>query len=263
MGATPPLAERKGEPEMLTSHNIVEDGPRSEYADKLCAELDRMAHAQFESEEFRLLAEVPLTMERARFFSVQLILYGANRRDCWAYVQARAPYDVKQAIWHHEGDELINDSRAGTDHVTLMSREAGALGVTVEQITGAEPTPLIRASLYGFLHLALDLPWLGALTSSHFLERRNNSKLIKGGGSSFRWRDRLVNELGIDPEKLTSTNVHVEADEEHSDMIEAAILRHARDEASYNEVLNGARECAEMDRAFRGAMAHGMLAIPE
>jgi pyrroloquinoline quinone (PQQ) biosynthesis protein C len=136
-----------------------------------------------------------------------------------------------------------------------------ALGVTADELASAETTPLVRAALLAFTHLATNLPWLGGLTASHFLERRNNTKLVKGGGASFRWRDRLVNELGIEPELLISTNVHVEADEDHSDMIEDAIVRHVTDEESYKAALDGARECIHIDRAYRGAVAHGMRAI--
>lgn len=246
---------------MLTSHTVTLDGPRSKFADKLVEELNRLINEQIVSPEFQLLWQTPLTIDRARFYSLQLIFYGANRRDCWAHVQARAPYDVKQAIWRHEQDELIHDPRGGADHVTLMSREAMALGVTEEELAAAETTPLVRAALLAFTHLATNLPWLGALTASHFLERRNNTKLVKGGGASYRWRDRLVNELGIDPALLISTSVHVEADEDHSDMIEEAIVRHVTDEESYKTALYGARELMHIDRAYRGAVAHGMRAI--
>lgn len=249
---------------MLTSHTIVEDHPPSKHAKKLVKELDRMANEQFASPEFRLLAKTPLTMARAKFYSVQLVFYAANRRDCWAYVQARAPYDVKQAIWHHEQDELIHDPRGGTDHMSLMSREALALGMTDEEFAAAKPTPLVRAALLSFTHLASSLPWLSALTASHFLERRNNPKVIKdGAGSTVRWRRRLIDELGIDPQLLASSNVHAVADEEHSDMIESAILRHVEDEESYKAALLGAIECSQIDRAFRGALAHGMRAIED
>jgi hypothetical protein len=60
------------------------------YTIKLEHELNRMINAQFESPEFRLLADTPLTMVRARYYAVQLVFYAFNRRDCWAYVQARA-----------------------------------------------------------------------------------------------------------------------------------------------------------------------------
>ncbi len=246
---------------MLTSHTVTLDGPRSIFADQLVEDLNILINEQIVSPEFQLLWETPLTIDRAKFYALQLIFYGANRRDCWAHVQARSPYDVKQAIWAHEQDELIHDPRGGADHVTLMTREAMALGVTEDELANAETTPLVRAALLAFTHLACNLPWLGALTASHFLERRNNTKLIKGGGSSYRWRDRLVNELGIDPAKLKSLSVHVEADEDHSDMMEDAIVRHVRDEESDKTALNGARELMHIDRAYRGAVAHGMRAI--
>ena len=39
----------------------------SRYAEKLENELNRMVNEQFDSAEFRLLAETPLTLARARF----------------------------------------------------------------------------------------------------------------------------------------------------------------------------------------------------
>jgi len=202
------------------------------YADRLREELDGLVNEQFVSPEFKFLYETPLTIERARFHTVQMRFYTMNRRDCWAYVQARAPVDVKQAIWHHEEDELISDSRTGVDHITMVGREALALGVTEKELAEAKPSPVIHASLLAFTQLALTLPWLGALLSSHFLERRNNNDLIKSpeGGSSVRWRKRLVNELGIDQEKLISVNVHAVADVEHSDLIWNAIAKHVVDD---------------------------------
>jgi pyrroloquinoline quinone (PQQ) biosynthesis protein C len=232
------------------------------YTVKLENELNRMINAQFESPEFRLLADTPLTMARARYYAVQLVFYAFNRRDCWAYVQARAPLDVKQAIWHHEEDELIKDPRGGADHITLMNREAVALGITEAELAAAQPAPMIKAALYAFSYIASLQPWLSSLTASHFLERRNNNKLLTSGrGSSVRWRDRLVAELGIDPAGLSSSNVHMVADEEHSDLIWDTISRHVTDEESYKLALQGARESAQLDRAVRGALACGMRMI--
>jgi pyrroloquinoline quinone (PQQ) biosynthesis protein C len=233
------------------------------HATKLEHELNRMINAQFESPEFRLLADTPLTMARARYYAVQLVFYAFNRRDCWAYVQARAPLDVKQAIWHHEQDELIVDPRGGTDHMTLMSREAVALGVTQQELAASQPTPLVKAALMAFCYNASTLPWLAGLVQSHFMERRNNNTLIKSGagGSSVRWRDRLIKELGVDPKGLSSSNVHVVADEEHSDLIWGAVERYVTDEDSYKAALQGAREAAQLDLAVRAALASGMRMI--
>lgn len=236
---------------------------QSKFADQLAGELDRMCIAQFETPEFRLLFETPLTMTRARFYAVQLVLYGINRRGCWAYVQAKAPYDVKQTIWHHEKDELILDPRAGTDHVTLMSRESKAIGVTEQELEDAAPTPLTKAAFMAFDHLNSSSHWLASFTASHFLERRNNSDIVKAGGSSKRWRDRLVDELGIDADKLQSLNLHVIADVGHSDMIWDAIAAHVNTEDDYKTAMSGAKEVAMIDRAYRGAVAHGMLAIED
>ena len=44
-------------------------------------------------------------------------------------------------------------------------------------------------------------------------------------------------------------------------MIEDAITRHVTDQATYQAALDGARECIHIDRAYRGAVAHGMRAI--
>jgi pyrroloquinoline quinone (PQQ) biosynthesis protein C len=233
------------------------------YADRLEDELNRMVNEQFTSPEFRFIAETPLTMARAKFYTLQMVFYAANRRDCWAYVQARAPLDVKQAIWHHEQDELIVDPRGGTDHMTLMSREAVALGVTQQELAASQPTPLVKATLMAFCYNASTLPWLAGLVQSHFLERRNNNTVIKSGagGSSLRWRDRLIKELGVDPKGLTSSNVHVVADQVHSDLIWEAAARHVTDEDSYKAALQGAREAAQLDRAVRAALATGMRMI--
>jgi pyrroloquinoline quinone (PQQ) biosynthesis protein C len=234
----------------------------NEFSARLEQELNRMVNEQFASPEFRMLAETKLTLERAKYYTVQMVFYASNRRDCWAYVQARAPIDVKQAIWKHEEDELIRDPRGGTDHLTLMNREAVALGVTEAELAKAHPAPLIKSALLAFSYLASNLPWLGGLAASHFLERRNNNTLVQGQkGSTVRWRERLINELGVDPKGLSSSNVHVVADEEHSDLIWDRIVRHVADEDAYKAALLGARESAQIDRAVRCALATGMRMI--
>src|ERR1700689_2642219 len=155
---------------------------KSIHRHRLDRELTALATAQFDTPEFRLIFETPLTVARARCYALQLTFYNVNRRDCWAYVQAKAPWEVKQAIWHHESDELHFDPRGGSDHRTLMTKEAVALGMTEEEVVKARPSPLITSLLSGFSHVNITQPWLGALTASHFLERRNNGRVIRGGG---------------------------------------------------------------------------------
>jgi len=228
----------------------------SAYAAQLDAELTKMAIAQFDTAEFKLLFDAPFTMDRARFIAVETVFYNINRRDCWAHVQAKAPWEVKRVIWEHEKDELFFDPRGGSDHLALTSKEARALGVTEAELKAAQPTPLTAAVLRGFAHVAMTLPWLGALTSSHFLERRNNSDIIPGGGLSKRLRDKMVNELGVNQDLLISSNVHVAADVDHSDLIWSAIAGGVKNECDYQAVLEGARACASLDRAYRAAVGH-------
>jgi len=227
---------------------------RPELAGRLERELNALAIGQFETPEFKLFFETPLTMERARFVAIQMVFYNNNRREGWAFVQARAPWDVKRAIWAHEQDELYLDPRSGTDHRVLMSKQAIALGVAPEDVARAEPTPVVEAVLAGFNYLNASEPWLGALTGAHFLERRNNGNIIPGGAMSKRWRDKIVRELGVREEVLISSNVHIVADVDHSDAIWEAIAAAVADEHAYETALRGARAAARLDRAFRGAL---------
>jgi pyrroloquinoline quinone (PQQ) biosynthesis protein C len=228
------------------------------WVEKLRQRLDEMVNAQFDSPEFVSLFGSPLSLEAARWVATQMYFYTLNRRDCWAYVQARAPFDVKQSIWRHEEDELIHDERGGTDHITLMVKEAVALGLKAQEVEKSEPSPMVRAALYAWLHIASTDHWLAALTASHMLERRNNSTIVRGGGATKRWREKLIRELGIPGETLISSNVHLEADVEHSDIIWDTIARHVLDEKSYDTALEGAQECMQIDRAYRGALAYGI-----
>jgi hypothetical protein len=230
----------------------------SRFAEQLDRELTALATAQFETPEFQLFFATPLTIARARCYAVQLLSYNLNRRDCWAFVQAKAPWEVKHAIWEHESDELHFDSRGGGDHRALMTREAVALGVTAEEVANAKPSPLITSALAAFSYINITQPWLGALTASHFLERRNNGRIIPGGGFSQRWREKVICELNIERALLISTNVHVDADMDHSDSIWDAIARYVEDEFAYRTALEGAKACALADRAFRAAIAYEM-----
>ena len=64
-----------------------------QFADRLRVELDRMVNAQIETPEFRLLLTTKLTREHAQFEALQMMFYVYNRRDCWAHVSARGPFD--------------------------------------------------------------------------------------------------------------------------------------------------------------------------
>ena len=229
--------------------------------DDLLAQLDKMVNDQFESQEFKSFLSVPLTLERGRFYVVQNALYTSNRRDCWAYVQGSAPLEVKKVIWEHESDELIHDPRAGMDHYSLTVKQGEVIGLTREDFEQAEVPPMVRSCFYAWHHIALRSHWLAAYTSSHMLERRNNGKIVKGGGMSFRVGKKFESELGINLKKMISLDVHVVADTEHSENISEMFERYVKTEQDRDLVLQGARDSMAIDRAYRGALGYYMERI--
>ena len=100
-------------------------------AKQLREELDRMVNVQFETAEFIKFLSIKYTMPRARFLALEMAAYTRNRRDCWAYVQGASPLDAKQAIWQHEGEELIRDPRCDMDHYSLQIKECRLLGISL------------------------------------------------------------------------------------------------------------------------------------
>jgi hypothetical protein len=212
--------------------------------------IDEMVNRQFDTPEFEKLLAVPLTPERVRVYRHHMTYYGANRRDCWAFVAGKAPLDVKRAIWQHEKDELIHDARMGRAHVTeedLQERDESLL------------VPGAKTAFYAWLYCAREKPWLEGLVYSHILERRNNNAVVKGGGLSERWKLKQQAELGVkEAAKDFQTTVHAVADEEHSDIFEPIFARYIDSQASAQAVLAAARDCLLIDRAFRGALADAM-----
>ncbi|HEY6198254.1 MAG TPA: hypothetical protein VI231_06595 [Candidatus Binatia bacterium] len=209
--------------------------------------IDEMVNRQFDAPEFKKLLAVPLTPGRIQLYRHHMTYYGANRRDCWAFVSGKAPLDVKRAIWTHEKDELIHDARMGRAHVTeedLRERDESLL------------VPGAKAAFYAWLYCAREKPWLEGLFYSHILERRNNNAVVKGGGLSERWKRKQQADLGVkEAAKDFQTEVHAVADEEHSDLFEPLFTRYIDSKVAAEAALAATRDCLVIDRAFRGALA--------
>jgi hypothetical protein len=223
--------------------------------------LDHMVNEQFDTVEFKSLLDLPLTMERGRFYVVQNAHYTSNRRDCWGYVQGGAPLEVKRVVWEHESDELINDPRAGMDHYTLTVKQGEVIGLKPEDFERSEIPPMVRACFMAWHHVAMRSHWLSAYAASHVLERRNNGKIVKGGGMSYRIGKKFENELGINLKKMISLDVHVAADMDHSDNISEIFERYVQTAQDCDLVLQGARDSMAIDRAYRGALGFYMAQI--
>ena len=222
----------------------------AEWLERCRLELNRMANGVFETPELGRYFARPLTRPREQVRSAMMRYYFVpNRRDCWAYVQAVAPIDVKQAIWHHEEDELIFDERIGRAHVT-DSQSDGDLPA---------PLPAVRVACYGWLYIAMKRPWLEGLASSHILERINDPTVIQGDPLVQRHMKQKMADLGIKLEQLDAgSRVHLEADEEHSGLIWAVFEKHVKDEATCRQVVNGAKESLECFRVYAGGVGEAM-----
>ncbi|MGE5220661.1 MAG: iron-containing redox enzyme family protein [Chloroflexota bacterium] len=227
----------------------------------LLKNLDEMVNDQFDSIEFKTFLGVPLTLERGRYYVVQNALYTANRRDCWGYVQGGAPLEVKRVIWEHESDELVNDPRCGMDHYALTVKQGEVIGLKPEDFEKAQVPAMVQACFHAWHHIAMCNHWLSAYTASHMLERRNNGKIVKGGGMSYRVGKKFENELGINLKKMISLDVHVVADTDHSENISEMFERYVKTTEDRDLVLKGARESMAVDRAYRGALGFYMQRI--
>jgi len=218
--------------------------------------LNRMVNEHYNAPEIVLFNSFPMTVERGKIWAVHRVHFTENRRSCWAAVQSSCPIEVKRLIWEHEKDELIADPRFGGDHQSAELLKAAKLtGLKPEEIYQAELVPGCKAAFYAWLHLARDSSWLKAFSASAILERANNNAIIKGGGSAVRDYRRYTDEIKKLVAEISGHDVHNVADEDHSDAMETAFDRCARTEEAQRQVLEGARDSLDFDRAFRGALA--------
>jgi hypothetical protein len=93
------------------------------------------------------------------------------------------------------------------------------------------------------------------------LERRNNGKIVNGGGMSYRIGKKFENELGINLKRMISLDVHVVADMDHSENISVIFERYVKTPQDCELVLQGARDSMAIDRAYRGSLGFYMAQI--
>ena len=152
---------------------------------------------------------------RAGTLMIHRVHYTINRRNCWGSVQSSCPMDVKRLIWAHEKDELVSDPRFGGDHHTAEVTKAMKLtGLSADAIGTAELVPGCKAAFQAWLHLSKDSAWLKAFSASAVLERANNNRIVKGGGSAVRDYQRYTPEVRQLIGEVAGHDVHNIADEE-------------------------------------------------
>ena len=219
-------------------------------------ELNRIVNEHYQTPEIISFNSFPMTASRAGTLMVHRVHYTINRRNCWGSVQSSCPMDVKRLIWAHEQDELMSDPRFGGDHHTAEVAKARKItGLSAETFGTAELVPGCKAAFEAWLHLSKNSVWLKAFSASAVLERANNNRIVKGGGSALRDSQRYTPEVHQLIGNVAGHDVHNVADEDHSDMMEVVLDRYAVSEEARRQALDGARESLCFDRAYRGALA--------
>jgi hypothetical protein len=222
------------------------------------------ANAQHESEAYQRLFSVPLSFARVRAHHLQKAIWVLNRRECWAYAQAKAPFDVKQLIWQHEQEELDGDVTRGLEnHYALNVKQGEALGLGPEDFANVKATDTTMTCLYAWVNLVKDSPWLKSFAACAALEITNSDEILRGKSASRRMAEKIQDELGIEMSRQQSFNEHVVADIEHAHILMIAAKDHVRTELDHAQVLEGVRESWAIDRVFRAHLADLMESIAD
>jgi len=227
------------------------------------SELRRQANAQFETANNCRILDLPLSVERARVWALQMKFWLENRRDCWGFAQGLVPVDVKKLIWDHERDELEGDADRGIeDHGALHVRESALLGLTPADFKNVRIAPETRAITYAYLHLVKDSPWLKAVSACAALEITNSREWVDGGGFGYRKGLKMQRDLGIPFERQVMIAEHAQVDVDHAHMIVKIAQKYGTSPQALELMLEGILESWELDDAWKGSLVAMMERVP-
>ncbi len=227
------------------------------------AKLGELVRDLFRSPEMAQFYSAQITKARARLYLLQLGIYIRQRRNYWPQVAANCPeLDVKQRIWAHEYEELVEDEHSKKGHIDLILRQGKEVGLTVDDILTAEPLPTTKAAVYGWWWIARHRPWQEALAASTIAEWTNDDRLLGdiGGGNCTRLANSWARDLDLRPEQMPNFVAHSKADEKHSDMFLDILERHVAS-GSEQGVFATAKEAMDLHRAYFGGMALAMAQL--
>lgn len=217
-----------------------------------------MANDVFKSDDYRHFFSVPLTRDRAAYYIFQRSHFHLNRRQCWALVQAKAPFDVKQLIWDHEREELAGDAERGVEnHWVLGMKEGETVGMKAKDFR-KPPGDCTLICAGAWAHIAETAPWLEAIAASGVLEIANSDAIVKGGGVANRLAKKMSKELNIPLRKQHSNKEHMEVDVIHAALLNKVAETHVKDKEDVDAVLSGATKSLAINRIWLGLMAKEM-----
>ena len=231
---------------------------KSELEKRLARALNKMANDAFKSDEYARFLSIPMTRARAAYYIFERSHFHLNRRECWALVQARAPFDVKLLIWHHEEDELAGNAERGVEnHWLLGMREGAALGLKRSDFN-KPPSDGTAICTHAWARIAEAEPWRAALASSCILEIANSDAIVKGGGIANRISHKIAKEAKVPLKKQVSNIEHMEVDISHANLLYEVLPKHVKTKRHAEEVLNGARLGIGVNKTWFALMAAKM-----
>jgi len=228
---------------------------------RLERDLGKVANDVFKTREYRRFLSIPLTRKRAAHYIFERSHFHVNRRECWALVQARAPFDVKQLIWHHEREELAGDKERGVEnHLVLGIKEGATVGLKPRdfRIPPSDGTLIVT---YAWAYIAETAPWLEAVASSCMLEIANSDAIVRGGGIANRFGKKMSRELKIPLERQPSNREHMEVDKVHANLLFQVAEHHVNDKDDCDMVMSGASKGLAVYRTWLGLLADQMETI--
>jgi pyrroloquinoline quinone (PQQ) biosynthesis protein C len=217
----------------------------------------------FRSPEMEQFYSVPLTLNRARIYLLQLGLYVRQRRNFWPQVAANCPeFEVKQRIMEHEYEELVEDEFSKAGHLDLIFRQGKELGLSVDDVMKAEPLPTTKAAIYGWFWIARHRPWQEAVAASTIAEWINDDRLLGdlGGANSTRLNKIWKRDMNFSDAQMPNFTAHSKADVRHSDMFIDVLEKYVAP-GREQDVIDTAKETMDLHRAYFGGMAQAMLKV--
>jgi pyrroloquinoline quinone (PQQ) biosynthesis protein C len=217
----------------------------------------------FRSPEMEQFYSIPLTLDRARIYLLQLGLYVRERRNFWPQVAANCPeFEVKQRIMEHEHEELVEDEFSKAGHLDLIFRQGKELGLSVDDVMKAEPLPTTKAAIYGWFWIARHRPWQEAVAASTIAEWINDDRLLGdlGGANSTRLNKIWKRDMNFSDAQMPNFTAHSKADVRHSDMFIDVLEKYVAP-GREQDVIDTAKETMDLHRAYFGGMAQAMLKV--
>lgn len=232
--------------------------------DELNATLCRLANEHAESDEVQRILRMTWTQKRAQRNIIERNYFMHNRRDCWGFVQSKAPLDVKKLTWEHEEEELMGNAEEGkADHIAMNIAEGEVLGLTAEEFYATPASDGTATCMLAWRQIASESPWLEALAASCALELSNSDEILENGAMSRRTAEKIKRDLGIPVEKQVSSAEHIEADIEHANLLMQVARVHGRTPEAREQILSGVRKSWQVDSVYKNELGYLLERITE